>query len=102
MREKQYRKYTDEFKREALGLLKSSGKSASELERELGITPGMLLKWRDQYRINDSQGSAGTLEPSDLEAAKREILRLRRQLAEVEEEREILKKTLSIFSRRSG
>jgi len=35
MRDKQYRTYTAEFKREALELLKSSGKSASQLEREL-------------------------------------------------------------------
>jgi transposase-like protein len=41
------------------------------------------------------------LEPSDLEAAKREIKRLERRLAEVEEEREILKKTINIFSRKS-
>jgi transposase-like protein len=38
---------------------------------------------------------------SDMEAAKREIQRLRRRLAEVEEEREILKKTINIFSRKS-
>ena len=101
MGEKKYRTYTDEFKREALGLLKSSGKTAAALERELGITPGMLLKWQEQYRLE--HGVAGeALELSDLEAAKREIARLRRQLAEVEEEREILKKTLSIFSRRSA
>lgn len=101
MSEKKYRTYTDEFKREALALLKSSGKAASELERELGITPGMLLKWQNRYQI-ERQGADATLAPSDLEAAKAEILRLRRQLAEVEEEREILKKTLSIFSRRSA
>lgn len=99
MREKKYRTYTDEFKRDALALLKSSGKSAAQIEQDLGITPGMLLKWRDQYRIADGRGGSGVLEPSDLEAAKTEILRLRRQLAEVEEEREILKKTLRIFSR---
>lgn len=101
MREKKYRRYPDEFKREALALLKSSEKSAAQIEQDLGITPGMLLKWREQYRINDAPGSGGKLEPSDLEAAKTEILRLRRQLAEVEEEREILKKTLRIFSRKS-
>lgn len=100
MDEKKYRTYTDEFKREALGLLKSSGKSASELERELGITPGMLLKWQNRYQITQN-GAEEQLVPSDLEAAKAEILRLRRKLAEVEEEREILKKTLSIFSRSS-
>lgn len=101
MGEKKYREYMDEFKREALALLKSSGKSAAELERELGITPGMLLKWQNRYQI-ERNGADEQLVPSDLEAAKAEILRLRRKLAEVEEEREILKKTLSIFSRRSG
>jgi transposase-like protein len=42
------------------------------------------------------------LEPSDLEAAKAEIRRLQRALAEAQEEREILKKAVNIFSRRSG
>ena len=41
------------------------------------------------------------LEASDFEAAQREIKRLQRRLAEVEEEREILKKTINIFSRTS-
>lgn len=100
MNEKKYRAYTEEFKREALALLKSSGKSAPQLERELGITPGLLRKWRSQYQVKGS-GASEQLEPSDLEAARREILRLRRELAEVEEEREILKKTLRIFSRKS-
>jgi hypothetical protein len=41
------------------------------------------------------------LEASDMEAAKREIKRLRRLLANAEEERDILKKTINIFSRKS-
>ena len=97
-----YRKYAEEFKLEALELLKSSGKSAGQIERDLGITPGLLVKWRDRYQVV-SQGAHQThLEASDFEAAKREIKRLQRQLAEVEEEREILKKTINIFSRKSG
>jgi transposase len=100
MREKNYRKYTEEFKLEALQLLISSGKSASQLERELGITEGMLLKWRERYLvINTATGQPG-LEPSELEAAKREIKRLERELMEVAEEREILKKVVNIFSRK--
>ncbi len=42
--DKRYRMYTQEFKLEALELLKHSGKSAAQLERELGITKGLLLK----------------------------------------------------------
>lgn len=100
MPERKNRSYSDEFKLEALALLENSGKKASELERELGITSGMLLKWRERYQV-DSHGQEAQLAPSELEAAKAEIRRLRKQLAEVEVEREILKKTLSIFSRRS-
>lgn len=100
MGDKHYRTYTDEFKREALELLKSSGKSASQLERELGITAGMLLKWRDRYQVVARVNQGPKLEPSDLEAAKREIQRLQRELTEIAEEREILKKVVNIFSRK--
>ena len=96
-----YRKYAKEFKLEALELLKSSGKSAGQIERDLGITPGLLVKWRDRYQVITQGENQMHLEASDLEAAKREIKRLQRRLAEVEEEREILKKTINIFSRKS-
>jgi len=102
MRDKNYRKYTEEFKLEALRLLASSGKSASQLERELGITDGMLLKWRERYQVVGSERGSASLEPSDLAAAKQEIRRLERELREVAEEREILKKAMSIFSRKRG
>jgi transposase len=102
MSEKKYRTYTQEFKLEALALLKSSGKSALQIERELGITPGMLLKWQNRYQVVSPAAGKTSLEASDLEAAKREIKRLQRELTEVAEEREILKKVVNIFSRRSG
>src|SRR5450756_2244449 len=47
---KKYRTYTEAFKLEALALLKSSGKSAQLVERELAITAGMLLKWQNRYQ----------------------------------------------------
>jgi len=111
MKDRHYRTYTDEFKREALELLKSSGKSAGQLERELGITPGMLLKWRAKYQVVTNEREAARLEPSDLEAAKKEIQRLERELREMAEEREILhlpwravpgKKVVSIFSKKGA
>ena len=43
LNDKQYRKYAREFKLEALELLKRGEKNAGALERELGITPGLLL-----------------------------------------------------------
>ena len=96
-----YRKYTEEFKLEALELLKSGGKTARQIERDLGITPGLLVKWRDRYQVISKEAEHAHLELSDMEAARREIKRLQQRLAEVEEEREILKKTINIFSRKS-
>jgi transposase-like protein len=84
-----------------LELLKSSGKKARQIELDLGITPGLLVKWRDRYQVISKEAEQAHLELSDMEAARREIKRLERRLAEVEEEREILKKTINIFSRKS-
>jgi transposase len=87
---------------EALEMLKRSGKSAGEIEHELGITPGLLLKWRARYQVLQQGKQEAQLGPSDLEGAKAEIRRLQRELAVAEEEREILKKALNIFSRKNG
>ena len=68
-----YRKYAEEFKLEALELLNSSGKTARQIERDLGITPGLLVKWRDRYQVISKETKAAHLELGDVEAAKREI-----------------------------
>lgn len=99
MEEKKYRKYTEVFKLEALTLLKNSQKKAGQIERELGITPGLLSKWQVRYQAVDNGKGGVHLTPSELEAAQAEIRRLERKLAEVEEERDILKKAVNIFSR---
>lgn len=101
MDERDYRKYSQEFKLQALELLQRGDKSAGQIERDLGITPGLLVKWRARYQIVAPAGQSAKIEPSDMEAAKAEIRRLQRQLANVEEEREILKKALNIFSRKN-
>jgi transposase len=102
MEDRKYRTYPKDFKLEALEMLQYSGKSAGQIERELGITPGLLHKWRHRYQILENGGQPARLGPSDLEEAKAEIRRLQRELAVVEEEREILKKALNIFSRKNG
>jgi transposase len=101
MNERKYRSYPEAFKLEALVLLQKDEKSAGQIERELGITPGMLVKWRARYQAVEKGLQEVHLEPSDLEAAKAEIKRLQHELAEVQEERDILKKAVNIFSRRS-
>jgi transposase len=102
MENQKYRTYPEEFKLEALEMLAQSGKSAGQIERELGITPGLLGKWKARYQLLQNGTQATRIGPSDLEEAKAEIRRLQRELSAVEEEREILKKALNIFSRKSG
>lgn len=88
-------KYTEEFKLEALRLWKNSGKTKAEIERDLGLSHGCIRKWDIKYTVKtDSQ----TLELSELEQLRRENLRLKKELQILEQEREILKKTVSIFS----
>jgi transposase len=80
------RTYPREFKLEAVGLVKSSGKSVSEIERELGITPGLLAKWKVRLKADGEQAFPGKG-------------RLKRENELLRQEREVLKKALAIFSK---
>ena len=91
----QKRKYDTAFKQEALRLLTISGKSVRQVETELGITPGLLNKWKMRYRLEPRTGEVKPSENHDLEAENR---RLRRELELVKAERELLKKALKLFA----
>jgi transposase len=89
------RVYDEAFKREALRLLESSGKPVVELERDLGITQGLLNKWKKRYQVNTE---TDRVEPSAERHLEAENRRLKRELEQVKAERELLKKVLRIFS----
>jgi transposase len=89
------RKYDTAFKQEALRLLEISGKSVRQIETELGITPGLLNKWKLRYRL---QPVSGELKPSEERELEAENRRLRRELELVRAERELLKKALKLFA----
>lgn len=89
------RVYDEAFKRETLRLLETSGKPVAELERDLGITQGLLNKWKQRYQINPRTEQVEASPEHQLEAENR---RLRRELEQVKAERELLKKVLRIFS----
>ena len=98
---KKQRSYPKEFKMDALRLLETSDKSVSQIERDLGITPGLLHKWKRRYQITrDDTTEQDSLDKSELEQAKARVRQLERELAITREEREILKKTIAIFSDR--
>jgi len=90
-----YQKYSDEFKKEAVRLLESTGKAKTTIEKELGITHGLLGRWQKRFQINEETDE---LELSDVEQLKVEVRRLKREAEILRQERDILKKTVSIFS----
>ena len=92
MSEKKRKHHTLEFKQEALKLWEDSGKSAAEIERELGLAGGLLYHWKSKLKKNAEAEADG----SAAEAA--EIRRLKKELKRVTMERDILKKAIGIFS----
>jgi transposase len=85
-----------EFRREAVALLKSSGKTVPQLAGELGVSPQSLRNWARQLDVDDGRVEG-------LSSAERdELRRLRRELRFVTEEREILKKAAAFFAKESG
>ncbi len=90
------RKYDKEFKVEAVKLVTDRGTSVSEAARNLGIHPNLLHKWVKQYLADasDSFPGKGRLKPQDEDMRK-----LKKRLADAEQERDILKKALAIFSK---
>jgi transposase len=89
------RVYSREFKLETLRLLKSSGKTKADLERELGLYPGQIRLWERAFNReggNVAQAFPGTGHQSDAEA---EVHRLKRELEIVRQERDILKKAIA-------
>lgn len=96
------RQFTDEFKREAVALLASSGRPLMQIATELGIAPSMLRNWRDRNGVRNA-GPASRLNtpasaPHSAADPAAEISRLRRENDRLRMERDILKKTVAIFS----
>ena len=93
------RKYDQAFKRDAVELVIRSGKTATDVARDLGINGVMLSRWKQEHlaRMDESCGALAEsgMKPSEVEAENRQ---LRKELAYVSEQRDILKKAISIFS----
>ncbi len=88
------KKYTPEFKREVLAMVAEGERSVADIERDLGITTGLIYKWQERYQVRDKELEAS---PERIEAAR--IRQLERELAIVKQERDILKKAIQIFSK---
>ncbi|WP_234545405.1 transposase [Streptomyces shenzhenensis] len=84
------KRYSEEFKWDAIALARSSDRTITEVARDLGVSPESLRGWVKRDRIDRGQGGAG-----ELTSAEREELRqLRRQNAEQQKTIEILKRAV--------
>ena len=88
--------YPEEFKQEAVRLLKEQRLPRSQVARDLGIDPETLRRWAPEL-APDTAGTADTSSAPSVNAA--ELARLRRENEQLRMERDILKKAIGIFSR---
>lgn len=97
--ENKKRQFTQGFKKEAVEYSLSSGKTAEEVARDLGISPHNLKRWRFQYRKDGELAFPGhgreILTPQE-----EKIRNLQKELADTQIERDILKKALAIFTKK--
>lgn len=97
MEKRKRRDFTDEFKREAVRLVKQSDGNVTRVARELDLTVSALRKWVKQDDIEQGKGPSEALNKAERE----ELRKLRRQVRTLEEEREILKKAAAFFAKES-
>ncbi len=90
--------YTKEFKEEAVKLVAESGLSIEEVGRRLSVSKSTLWYWVQQAKRGSLSGSQRK-EP--VTAEEMEVARLRREVAELKMEREILKKAAAYFAKES-
>jgi transposase len=94
-------RYAEEFKRDAVRLVEMSGKPKTQIARELGISDSALYRWLKKYGQTAEPSANGQGGPhlKDLEAENK---RLRREVEVLRQERDILKKAISICSQERG
>ncbi len=88
------RTFTPEFKRDAVRLVVTEGKTVSEVARNLGLARSLLQRWVEQHADQDRDGNPRTVRGVD----NNEMKKLRKRLRDVTEERDILKKALAYFA----
>ena len=95
----QRKRFSPEFKREAVQLLESGSRPGSEIARELGVARNRLYKWQANLKARGVAAFPGSVARKERIT---EITRLKRELTWVTEERDILKKAAQYFARESS
>jgi transposase len=93
---KKRKKHPEEFKREAVRLLEGRGeRTVADVAASLGVAENMLHSWKRKY------GSAAEQVRKERggETPEEELKRLRREVTQLKQEREVLKKSVAVFAR---
>lgn len=95
-KKKRYKRYSPEFKREALKRAAEEGATDVRVCEELGISTRQLHRWRDEFRLLGDDAFPGSGRSRDEEMTK-----LKRELAKVKQERDFLKEAAVFFAKES-
>ena len=95
-RQRRYKRYSPEFKREALKRASQDGTTDIMVCEELGISARQLRRWRDEFRLLGDDAFPGQGRSRD-----EEITRLKRELAQAQKERDFLKEAAVFFAKES-
>jgi transposase len=93
---KRYKRYSPEFKREALKRASEEGMTDVIFCEQLGISTRQLRRWRDEYRLLGDDAFPGQGRSRD-----EELTQLKRELAKVKQERDFLKDAAVFFAKES-
>jgi transposase len=92
MTKRERRVFTDEFKREAVRLIETSGRTVSQIAEDLGIGLSTLTRWKRIYQ------DAGPSSEAHMDLSQ-ELVRLRKENSILRQEREILKRAATFFAK---
>lgn len=93
------RTYSEQFKREAVELSFQENRTAKEVAEELGTSYNNLIRWRNEYKEKDELAFPGQGNQK-LSPEEQKIKELKKELRAAQEERDILKKAVAIFSKK--
>ena len=88
-------KYDQEFKENAVRMANDIGKNDRTIEKDLGLYQGAIRSWRRELTKKTKQSFSKAYDPNNKDG---EIKRLKKELANAQLERDILKKAVAIFS----
>jgi transposase len=93
------KRYDRQFKLDAVRLITEEGHSVASVSRDLGVATSQLQRWKREFAEKSEHAFPGKGRAS---GETKELEDLRKELARVKEEREILKKAVAVFSKRPG